>query len=111
MTRRAKQRKDAGTLRDINTGNVIGVTDHLSREFLYQVQRVQARGKPFTVVSGPVRHTEVIELIDDLKQMGVQIVRWREMKPDFLLIVDAVGDELEDLRVQGLALAAHLMLA
>lgn len=105
----ARQRRDGGTIRDIGTGHVIGQTDSLSRAFLYQVLTVQRRRGSVSVVSGRITKTEVRALADDIRAMGVPIVRWPEVGPDSMLIVDAIGGELEQLRSEGLVLAARLL--
>lgn len=81
-----------GTVRNINSGRVIGKTDNLSRTFLHAVREAQKKyGEDIAVVTGSLAHREMRQLVSEIEAMGVQV--WREeVGLDVAFIVQCWGD-------------------
>jgi hypothetical protein len=87
---------DLWTIHDINTGRVLGKKDEKesARMFLYSLKGLHLRGKDIYVVTGNARQRRQVEMVADIKAMGIPVVRDRRAD-EAILVLEGQPEEWE----------------
>jgi hypothetical protein len=82
------------TIRDIRTGRAIGKTrDPLDLMFA-QLTQLRQHNIPHYFAIGNIRHQDLKESVNLLREHGITVVRDRQLPPDMLLLFEGSPDEL-----------------
>jgi hypothetical protein len=85
-----------GKIIDIRTGRAIGKTNSLTGTWLDYIKLLVETDEPFYLVHGRCRHTDMREMITDLKQIldGVEIIYDKRMPADTMWAFSGEPEEL-----------------
>jgi GTPase SAR1 family protein len=89
-------RTTSGKIIDIRTGRAIASTDSLTASWVDYMQLLVENDKPFYLVHGRCRHSDVRQMITELKQIleDVPIIYDARMPSDTMWAFEGTPDEL-----------------